>query len=178
MKVHIITPYSTEKNLGKAYNDAVSLLPDGDWACVTDYDTMFLTPDCGKILHDYVNLYPETGIFTCLTNRIHPLAHFQLLNGVVSDNPNIREHVRIANEQKKALYQVKEVKTQISGFLMMFSRETWVKNPFPENGKCLGVDNFFSKSVLDSGKTIQVMQGLYVFHLYRIFDIKDKSHLL
>jgi len=176
MKVHIMTPYSTEKNLGKAYNEAVSLIPDGDWICVIDYDVMFLSPDCGTILREYVNKYNDTGIFTCLTNRIHPLAPNQLLN-TVSENTDIKHHIILANEQKKLLYNVKDVNHPISGFLMMFSKETWKKHQFTEDKKCLGVDNFFSQSVLKF-KPIRVMLGLYVWHTYRINNITDKSHLL
>jgi len=174
--IHILTPYSTEKNLGKAYNNSVNLIPDGDWVCVTDYDVMFLTPDCGVILQEYVNKYPDTGIFTCLTNRIHPLANDQLLN-TVSENTDIKYHISLANEQKKQLYQVKDINHPISGFLMMFSKETWKKSKFTEDKKCLGVDNFFSQSVLKF-KPIRVMLGLYVWHTYRINNITDKSHLL
>lgn len=175
--IHILTPYSNEKNLGKAYNESVSLLPDNSWACVTDYDVMFLTPDCGRILHDYAVKYPETGIFTCLTNRIHPMAKDQLLNGV-SDFTDILIHTKIAQSQREKLYQVKEIDHPISGFLMMFSKKTWVNHNFPEDRKCLGVDNVFSDSVLRSGLKICVMEGLYVWHSYRMENIKDKSHLL
>lgn len=175
--IHILTPYSIEKNLGKAYNESVRLLPDDSWACVTDYDVMFLTPDCGVILQEYVNMFPHTGIFTCLTNRIHPLAKDQLLNGV-SEFTDIMIHTKIAQSQREKLYQVKEVDHPISGFLMMFKKSTWERIKFVENGKCLGVDNFFSDAVLKSGLKINVMEGLYVWHSYRIENIKDKSHLL
>jgi hypothetical protein len=178
MKIHIIKPYSTDKNLGKAYNESVNLIPENDWACVMDYDTMFLTPDCGKILHDYVEKYPDVGIFTALTNRIHPLAKEQLLDGQVSENSDIRYHLALAEARRQQLYRLKDINKPISGFLMMFSRETWKENKFNESGKCLGVDNLFSQSVINSGKSVSVMQGLYVFHLYRINDIKNKTHLL
>jgi GT2 family glycosyltransferase len=179
MKVHIVKPYSLEKNLGKAYNEAMQLIPDGDWACLMDYDTMFLTPDCGQILHEYINWNPIVGIFTCFTNRIHPLANNQLLDGVVSDNVSIDYHIERAYNQKRLLFQATEIKHTISGFLMMISKSTWNECKFSETGKCLGVDNDFSANIIERGKKIMRMDGLYVFHTYRLKNgIKDKAHLI
>ena len=175
--IHIISPYSTDKNLGKAYNDTMKNIPDGDWVCLTDYDVLFLTSDCGVILNEYAKRYPDTGIFTCLTNRIHPLAKDQLFDDV-SENTDILFHVERAEIAKSGLYKVHEVNHPISGFLMMINKNTWNKIKFVENAKCLGVDNFFSDAVLKSGLSIRVMLGLYVWHTYRIKNIRDKSHLL
>ena len=38
--IHHITPGSSDLNLGKAINDIVKVLPDTDWICVRDIDTM------------------------------------------------------------------------------------------------------------------------------------------
>lgn len=179
MKVHVCTPYSIEKNLGKAYNEAMAVIPKGDWACLIDHDVVFLLPDQIKHLHDYVGLFPDTGIFTCLTNRLHPAANDQLLGGQVTNNPNIDHHINRAEKQKRHLYQVTEINHHISGFLMMISKSTWNNIKFTEDKKCLGVDNEFSDAVLDSGRNILRMDGIYVFHQYRIMKgIKDKSHLV
>jgi GT2 family glycosyltransferase len=179
MKVHIVKPYSVEKNLGRAYNEAMKLIPDGDWACLMDYDTMFLTPDCGKILFEYAAHRPNTGIFTCFTNRIHPLAKSQLLNGVVSDNTDVEYHTYLAHAKLKDLYKTTLINHEISGFLMMISKKTWNDVKFSENGKCLGVDNDFSLRVLQSGKNILRMDGMYIWHTYRLKNgIKDKTHLV
>lgn len=178
MNVHIIKPYSIEKNLGRAYNEAMSMIPDGDWACLMDYDTMFLTPDCGQILHEYVMKYSFAGIFTCFTNRIHSLAKDQLLDGHISENVSIDYHIERAYNQKRKLFQVTKINHEISGFLMMVSKKTWYEIKFPEYGKCLGVDNDFSKRILESGRDILRMDGLYVWHTYRLKNgIKDKTHL-
>jgi hypothetical protein len=70
MKVRIRTPYSLEKNLGKAYNEEMALIPDGEAACFIDGDVNFLTPNYGAILHDYSTKYPN-AVLTCYANRIH-----------------------------------------------------------------------------------------------------------
>jgi GT2 family glycosyltransferase len=178
MKVHILKPYSIEKNLGRAYNESVSLIPDGDWACLMDYDTMFLTPDCGKILHDYAIAFPVAGLFTCLTNRIHPLAKDQLYLGDVNEDTDIRAHIKIAEKVKQDLYDTTTLNIPISGFLMMIKKETWKDVKFTEDKKCLGVDNDYCYRLMDNGRSIVRMDGLYVFHTYRLQNgIGNKEHL-
>ncbi len=178
--IQVVTPYSLEKNLGQAYNEAFQNCPDDQWLCVTDWDVMFLTPDAISILHGYARLYPETGIFTCWTNRIHPGTTNQLLGGIVNEDDSIRNHIKIAEQQRSTdLYKAIPIYKVISGFLMMINKKTWNEIKFSEDMKCLGVDNDYSKKVLDSGKSILCMSGLYVWHTYRLINgIKDKSHLL
>ncbi len=177
MNVHIIKPYSVEKNLGKAYNYSMSLIPDGDWACMMDYDTMFLTHDCGKILHEYAKLLPDAGLLTCYTNRIHPKAYNQLTGGI-SDEFDVREHINTAKLQRNFLYQFTELNKEVSGFLMMISKATWNEVKFNESEKkCLGIDNEYCWALFDKGKKIYRMNGLYIWHTYRPNDITDKSHL-
>jgi hypothetical protein len=178
MNVHIVKPYSLTKNLGKSYNETMSLIPDGDWACLMDYDTALLTPDCGVILHEYAAKYPESGVFTSYCNRIHPLAKDQLLDGVVSENFNMEYHIDRAYNQKRFLYKVTELNHVISGFLMMVSKETWKETKFVESMQCLGVDNEFSATLLEKKKPIYRMEGVYIWHSYRIKNgITDKTHL-
>lgn len=175
--VHIVKPYSITKNLGEAYNKTMQMIPDGDWACICDYDTMFLTPDCGEILNTYAEMFPDYGLLTCLTNRIHPLAFKQIYGGQVSEDDSIRNHQRIAQQAKDNLYQVSDITHEVSGFLMLISKKTWNKVKFKETGRCLGVDNTFCWNLLENKEKIGVMLGLYVWHSYRLHDIKDKSHL-
>lgn len=176
--VHIIKPYSIEKNLGKAYNEAMRLLPDDGWACLMDYDTMFLTPDCGVILHEYAKLLPDAGLLTSYCNRIHPKADQQLLHGV-SDNFDVKFHAEIAYNQKRELFKYTELKKEVSGFLMMVSKKTWNEVKFDELERtCLSIDNRYCWSLFNAGKKIYRMEGLYVFHLYRPNDITNKSHLI
>lgn len=180
MKVHILKPYDTDKNLGRAYNQAMSTIPDGDWACLMDLDTMFLTPDAGTILHNYVLKYPETGLFTCRTNRIHTLQKCQLHFSEPSNVDSVKYWIKEAEDRKqREQYYVTVINQMISGFLMMVSKETWKEIKFDETGKCLGVDNLFSQAILKSGRDIKVMEGLLVWHTYRLKNgLTDKTHLL
>ncbi len=178
MNVHIIKPYSLTKDLGFVYNEAMSRIPDGDWACLMDYDTAFLTPDCGVILHNYAEKYPEAGLLTCYTNRIHPKATAQLLGGAIAESTDLQILTEIAHTQRNFLYQATVIEHEVSGFLMMVSKATWNEVKFQEGDKCLGVDNNYCWDLFKKGKSIYRMDGLYVLHLYRLKNgITDKSHL-
>lgn len=179
MKVKIITPYSVEKNLGKAYNEEISRLKENEWACLCDIDICFLTPDAGVILEQYAMRFPDAGILTCYTNRVSPLSHMQLLSGTVDNSSDIKGHMILAEKQKRFLYQATEIKRDISGMLMMISRRFWEQFKFREDLKCLGVDTEYNRQIRMAGKTIYRMDGLYVFHIYRLATgIHNKTHLL
>lgn len=173
--ITVCTPYSLDKNLGKAYNEAAAMITT-EWICFIDHDVMFLRPDAIKMMHSYAELYPDTGLFTCFTNRIHPLAKDQLLDNV-SDHDGIRHHQMIAGDRISYFPNVTSIEHEISGFLMLFKKSTWEKIKFVESGECLGVDNDFSRKILEAAMEILRMDGLYVWHSYRLNNIKDKSHL-
>lgn len=174
--MQVLTPYRTDKDLGLAYNQSISCLPD-DWICVKDYDVCLPLPNTLAYIIEYTLRFPDTGIFTCYTNRLHPLAKNQLLNGV-DDDFNYLSHYNKALRQTEKLFEVTELNKHISGFLMVFHKSTWNEIKFPEGIGCLGVDNYFSDRVLKSGRKILRMNGVYVFHAYRPNGIKDKSHLI
>lgn len=173
-----MVPFSMEKNLGKAYNEAMQLIPDGSFACFRDSDTCFLTPDGPAIVHEYVNRFPDTDLFTCFTNRLTTLSPDQLLKGRVDEHSDIRTHINYAQKQKSKLYEVTQLQRMISGFLMVINKETWKEFPFREDLQCLTVDNNFSKRLLLTGKKVLRMDGLYIFHIYRMEKgIFNKEHL-
>jgi hypothetical protein len=140
---------------------------------------MFLTPDCGEILNTYAKMFPDYGLLTCFTGRIHPLAKNQLYGGEVCDNDSIRHHIDIAEKVKDDLYTVTDINHEVSGFLMLISKKTWNKVKFTEfAGKPLGVDNMFCWDLLAKEEKIGRMNGLYVWHTYRLKNgITDKAHL-
>lgn len=176
--IPVCTPYSTDKNLGRAYNRMIQALTSFGFVCVIDYDVMFLTPDAISLIEQYTKNFPDTGIFTCFTNRLHPLSDGQLYARICSENDSIRHHIDLAEKQKKDM-TVSEINHPIGGFLMVIRTKVWQEIKFNENKKCLGVDNDFSKRVLDAGYKILRMNGLYVWHSYRLVGgYRDKKHLL
>lgn len=174
-KIHVMTPFSPSKHLGEAYNEAMAMIPDGDWACFHDHDGMFLTPDAIAHMYKYAEMFPD-ALLTCYTNRVGWKP--QCLNGVCSENADVRHWVQKAQRQKALLYRVTEMNTTISGYLMLFSKKLWNDcSHFTEDKAILGVDNNWSARVLNHGYKIYLMQGIIFFHTYRILNRMDKSHL-
>lgn len=169
------TPYTNTKNLGAAYNEYMKLISDHDSACIMDGDTMFLQPDFGNTIENYSKLYPE-AILTCRTNRIHHLS--KQLDGKMDDECNVREHIKKA-EIRKHLTTVTEISPGegMSGFLMVVPKKIWRRIQFVENGGCLGVDSQFRMDLHNAGIKIYIMDGLYVFHQYRLTH-NSKMHLV
>lgn len=175
MTIHIITPFAKDKDLGKAYNEACSLIPDTDWICITDYDVLFLTPETINRMYDYAEKYPDCFL-TGLSNRVHPINTEQLFTGKLSSNTNITDHILIA--QKLQGTEVKELKNHLSGFLMLFPKILWSMARFDEGSGCLGIDTSYLKKLKAAGIKTYVMQSVYIFHTYRLIQgIQYKEHL-
>ena len=175
------TPYSLNKDIGKAYNDFIKLIPNSeDWICLTDGDLLFLKSDFGHHMQEVIDLYGnDIGLFTCLVNRVGTLA--QCYQNTISEDPDILNHRKIALELSQTKrHIIKEIPNPISGHLMLFKKSTWESiGGFPEERGILAVDNTFSNRMARNGYKIAVMEGLYCFHYYRMLEgRRDKSHLL
>lgn len=177
-----IIPYSTEKNLGKAYNESMALVGDNDHICFRDGDTCWLTPDYGVHLSEYVRLYPN-AILTCWTNRINEKAEQQYPHH--RNVTDLEVHLREAIDVKKNLYNVTSLHGFVSGFCMVVPKSVWNNHKFAEvqhyedRGpyNLLGVDNDFTNRVRAAGVPVLRMDGLYIWHTYRLLD-NSKQHLL
>lgn len=175
MKIHYITPYSTEGNIGKAYNEAISDLPDDCYICLRDGDTMFLTPDWGNQIEAIIRDNPHYDVITCRTNRLGltDLVIFDM------DHSDISRHIYCAN----ALWDINNTAVKPTstapGMLMIFHKSTWQKHNFVE--KSIIFDKQFSNAVTKGGGKIGIALGLYIFHIYRMWSKAPKSdtrHLL
>lgn len=174
--IYVNIPYRTDKNLSKAYNEAIRLIPENEFICLKDWDCYFLIPEHIAMIEKYTELYPD-AVLTCLTNRIHPLSQEQLYAGHVSENSDLKYHIKIAQTLSKKPYDVIEIKEHLSGFLMVFNKRIWERIKFDGEG-CLGIDTNFRKQLQKNHIPMYVMQNIYVFHQYRIMTgIHDKSHL-
>lgn len=164
------TPYSLDKNLGKAYNDYVRCVPsDDDWIALVDADTMWLRPDFGHQLEEIISANPCTGMFTCWTNRVGNIK--QRYTNMWGETDILR-HRRVATHvQQKFRTEVIDLNVKISGHLMLFKKQTWKDvGGFSEDLKILGVDNDFSYRILKKGLKIQLMKGVYLLHYYRMAE--------
>lgn len=180
--IHIVTPFRNDLNLGRAYNDAFARIDDDDWLCIMDVDAMFLTSTQPRLLQQYVDKYPNTGVFTCYTNRISPLAKEQLYGGRIDNDASMLFHIHLAERIEAEPISASLLhRGECSGFLMMISKRTWMETPAPEyldKGGAIGVDTFWTRAIVASGKPIMRMNNLYIWHTYRLRQgIHNKQHL-
>lgn len=178
MTVHYISPYSTDKNFGKAINDACSIVPDSDYICLRDGDSMFLTSSWGAQIEETIKRHGRKySLICCLTNRLgRPIQRYK---GEFSTNTDIMHHYSIAEELEREHWAEVEditVKRRVAGMFMLFPKTLWNSIKFEEN--TAQFDDRFSNAVVRKGKKLGLMKGLYVFHFYRLNkNPRDTSHL-
>ena len=173
MKVHHITPGASDKNFGKAINTLIEFLPDDDWICLRDIDTM---PLHHRVFFKQCEEIAERGdydLVSCMTNRQG--VKYQLHDGELSENFDVKHHVKIAHERyEKYGSKVSDCEPLIAGVMMLFSKKTWEDvGRFPEGGIQIRgsyLDYLFCKSVQKIGGKIGIAQGIYMFHLYRVWS--------
>lgn len=185
--VHHITPGRSDRNLGKSINDIVKLLPEDDWICLRDIDTI---PMYHEVFFKQCEEIADSGEFDlvgCLTNRLG-FAH-QLYDGIKSTETDIMVHRKIAKElYEKYGSKVEEIKRPIGGLFMLFSKKTWIKaGGFEEGGIFLRgnyIDYHFSAALKIKKMRIGMANGIYLFHYYRMEygdntkTIEARQHLL
>lgn len=182
--VHHITPGASDKNLGKAINILIEKLPEDDWICVRDIDTLPLHhreffKQCEEIAERN-----EFGLVGAMTNRLG--LKYQLHGGEISENYDMKHHINIAVERFDEYgSEVDESHFLIAGMFMLFSKKVWQEvGGFPEGriqirGKF--IDWLFSKAVEKAGYKIGIAKGIYLFHIYRewVTNVRTKyNHLL
>lgn len=167
--IHYIQPYTTDKNIGRAYNEAISLLPEDCWVGLIDHDAMFLRPD-SKAQID--NIIREQGdkwaVLGVVTNRL--AGTHQLYQNRFNDSGDIREHLAIADQCHNDHYgEVIPTNINLAGLCMLFRKSTWeVVGGFKENS--IRLDSEFTDSVQAIGGKLGIMKGVYMFHLYRMWS--------
>lgn len=176
-RIWYLTPYSTDGNIGKEYNDQISMLPDNDWICIRDGDTCFTTHDSlwGKQIADIVRENPDYALIGCMTNRL--ASNHQLYGGKFCDNPDWNEHKRRGRELYDLSYdKVASIRQGVAGMFMLFPKSTWGKVKFKETTPYRTFDSDFSGKVLRVGK-IGLAEGLYIFHDYRWGQKNPKQYV-
>lgn len=170
MTVHHITSGRSDLNFGKAINDVIRFLPDEDWICLRDIDTM---PLHHRVFFKQCEEIAESGEFdlvSCITNRLG--VKYQLHEETLSENFDIKHHLKIAHDRyEKYGSEVAESIGPIAGVLMLFSKQTWEDvGEFKEGGVQVHgsfLDFHFSSTVKKIGGKIGIAKGIYLFHTYR-----------
>jgi hypothetical protein len=165
MTVHYIQPFAVDKDICKSYNQACKLIPDEDWICITDMDTMFLHPEQKRII-DRVANSGQADLYGCVSNRCNVP---DLVLPSMFDERDLKKHYQKAEERIQFKDVVDPYKGVIPGYFMLFSKKTWNQVQgfsIPEYGVNYAFDQYFSAKI----KSKAIIKGVYLLHLYRIWS--------
>lgn len=171
-KVWYISPYDSSKNIGKAINDQIALIPDTDWVCLRDGDSMFLTPNWGKQIEE-VTSNARFDLIGCMTNRLR--GKHQLYGGEFCNDHDMKMHYGRAIELETNHWGEVIPASGVAGLFMLFKKSMWNKVRFKEKSHTF--DTAFNNEVRRAGGRIGLMKGLYVYHLYRIWSDTPASEV-
>jgi hypothetical protein len=181
--IWFFTPYSFEKRLFDGWDNYMNLVTDPeDWVCMKDGDIMFLLSDFGHQMQQYIDAFPDTGMFTCYASRAH--WNVFMRKGVNANDPSILYHHTQAENIKKQFHlQVKNIEGGALGHLLLMKKATWLKirdrvAKLCSDQKILGVDVRISKAVYEADMKILLMRGIYVLHFFRMKYGKYKRDIL
>ncbi len=185
VNVHHITPGRSDKNIGRAINEIVKSLPDNDWICLRDIDTL---PMYHEKIYQQCEEIAQAGEFDlvgCMTNRLG--LHYQLVGGRKSNDSDILNHRKIGVDlYNKHGNEIMPIQQVIGGLFMLFPKSAWKQvGGFPEGGIQIQghfFDYHFCKKVMQQRLRIGIAKGIYLFHYYRFEHGEDTrkavAHLL
>lgn len=168
-------PFSFDKDLGKAYNEAMAKETD-EYSIIFDIDAMFLLPSTPALVDQYVKAYPNAALLTGWASRAHPSSaqRYHTMN-----EGNILHAIHEAERLERRPMSVRKIAKNLTGFFMVIKKSTWNKYKFKEGIGCLGVDTDYWQKLIEGGETILLMETVLVWHTYRLKNgIKSKAHLL
>lgn len=167
MKIFYLTPFATDLNIGREYNEQIEALPDDCYCVIRDGDTLFMRSDWGNQIEDIIRKHGDKyKLIGCMTNRLR--ANHQLFRGQFSNDGDISHHVDIANTLYDHFYDQVEPTTYVAGLCMIFHKSTWQQVKFRENSNLFDKEFNTDIRMKFGGRTpIGLAKGLYVFHLYR-----------
>lgn len=176
--IYYFTPYSTEKNIGKYYNDCMAIIPEGSWGCFVDGDAMFTTPDFGHQLEDIISEHKDFDLFTCKTNRVG--TKYQCVDGAwnYDDMTTHRNMGKFLQLNKRLEVEDITDNPPMSGVLMLLKKSAWFNSDRFKEAGMLGIDNSIHYAIRNAGGRVGMMNGVYVQHYYRGGIAKNKEHLM
>jgi GT2 family glycosyltransferase len=142
---------------------------------------MFLEPNYGEQIAEVIKQNPNAGIITCLTNRIGSTCQLLKLDNNLNNDSDILTHKQISSYLKNTYANSTiKVAAPLSFFVTIVSKKVWKQvGGYDEKFDMLHFDWDFSYKVQNAGYDLLLMQGMYVFHYYRLHShIKEISHLV
>lgn len=180
MKIWYANPGRADKNIGKAYNEFCSLVPDEDWICISDQDALWWPELVLKQVADIITGDgAKYSLLGAMTNRL--AGSYQRPHPEDFENMDIFYHRRVAERLHSENYGniVNQMNKPIAGLFMVFPKTIWKRIPFIERN--IAADTFFCRQIRAIGGKIGIMSGVYVYHWYRANQpnpTRYKKHLL
>jgi len=153
-------PFREDKNLGRAYNEAMALLPDGAWAVFQDHDAMATTPHWFRQFREAIEFLPHAGAFVACTNRI--ASPWQRVGDEKSND--IAAHRRFGEERRKlrTLLDISDTKG-FGGVLFAVGKDAWREvGGFADGLYCADHSLFFR--LREHGRRVYMIEALYAYH--------------
>jgi GT2 family glycosyltransferase len=160
--IHTMVPFAPDMNLGAAYNRAMSLIHEDDWACFCDHDMMFTTRYWHAQLMAAVRLRPH-GTFTAITNRI--ASPWQRAQETDPKNNDVGYHRLIGANRYRSTFTLLDISGTkgFGGVMMLLSKKNWLRTKgFADGMGCVDHSMFFQ--LQDLGLKSYLMEDLYVYH--------------
>ena len=178
-RVFHMIPWNSDKNIGKSYNDSMSLVKSDDWVCFLDGDAVHTSHFFGKRIEEVIEMNPEYSLFTCVTNRVN--CPYQIAPNV-DIKTNDQEYHRNFGDRIWETYgnQVMDISNnmELSGVFIAIKKSVWEKVGGFKEERMLTIDNDIHRKVRDSKQKVGLMKGIYVQHWYRGGIQSNKQHLL
>lgn len=173
--IWFFTPYSFEGKLFEAYDRYMNLITDPqDWVVFTDGDALLFHSDFGNMIKDYIEKYPDTGMFVCFANRIGNKD--QLYSRNLFEIDSIKYNFLVADNLRREHHGKTTVLNSFaSGFLMVIQRRTWslIRKKAKQLAKeklLLDVDFIITSIIREKRMAIRRMDGLLMLHYYRFVE--------
>jgi GT2 family glycosyltransferase len=172
-------PWNSDKNIGKSYNETMSLVRTNDWVCFIDGDAVHTTHFFGKYIELVIEKNPQYSIFTCVTNRIG--CPHQIAPGIDQKNDNQTYHREFGKKMWETYNtEVTDItnKQLFSGVIILIKKSVWERLGGFKEDKMLAIDNDIHIKAFHAKLKVGLMKGIYVQHWYRGGNQNNKSHLL
>ncbi len=160
-------PFDLERNLGRAYNRSMELLPEDGWGYFLDHDAMAATEDWHAQILDAMVTKPDAGLFTAVTNRIG--AAWQRAQETDRNNHQMAYHFEMGKRrlEKRTLLDITDTKG-FGGVTLVLSKVAWrAAGGFVDGLLC--VDHGMHFALRKAGYRIYLIESWYVYHRRRAF---------
>ena len=176
MKIHFISPYSYDLQIGTALNEAIAPIPDDSWIVHCDQDTLKPPGFAERIREVLKDIKDKETVLTCMTNRVGVKTPSLLVPDMYMEE-SISEHLKRSKELWKT-FKTRVQDTDLApGYCMIFHKWHWIAlGGFPAH--FIRFDAWLSER-----SKPKVMRGVYIIHLYRWKNVRSVaqnrySHLI